>query len=507
MADQSHGYNASVGYSMGFFREMAPDWMDFCVRAKGSELHRTGPAYRYLDLGCGQGFHVCLLAAANPRAEFVGIDFLAEHIAHASDLAAAAGLTNVRFLEADLLDLASTWPTELGTFDYIVLQGILSWVSPSVRAAAIRCIAQASQDGTLVYFGYNMVPKWLSSIPFQHVANRIRQTTDDISAIEQAAALFQRLQGANAPIFASLPGLKTRIEGLPKHPKNYLAHEYLTDHWTLFWHSQLADELQAADLSYVAPATVAETLLPASLPSSLREIVESTEDQGLAEDVQGLMLNQGFRRDIFARGLSPAEGGADFDVDAPIHLMIPPQEGRNVDFQTSVGGMTVEYAVVADIVAALLDGPKPAGELLALANPTRRDTRQILLLMLEANMLAVGARQPGDPAIAHRFNAAVARGASEGIEYRYVAAANLGTGISVSELDLLFIDTWIEAGGAIDVHRLAAGVSQRLKTLDRQLTFVGRPVGQAELDARIAEIATIFLEQMVPQWRRVGVLE
>ena len=86
MADESHGYNVSVGYSAHFIREIAPDWMRFCTRANGFEAPETGPTYRYLDLGCGPGFHLCLLAATNPQAEFVGVDFQSDHIEHARGL-------------------------------------------------------------------------------------------------------------------------------------------------------------------------------------------------------------------------------------------------------------------------------------------------------------------------------------------------------------------------------------------------------------------------------------
>jgi hypothetical protein len=63
MSDWSHGYDVSVGYSFGFFREMAPDWLDFCSRLAGYEVpERADGKFRYLELGSGQGFGLCLLA-------------------------------------------------------------------------------------------------------------------------------------------------------------------------------------------------------------------------------------------------------------------------------------------------------------------------------------------------------------------------------------------------------------------------------------------------------------
>ena len=35
MSDWSHGYNVSLGYTYGFYRELAPDWLDLCTRISG----------------------------------------------------------------------------------------------------------------------------------------------------------------------------------------------------------------------------------------------------------------------------------------------------------------------------------------------------------------------------------------------------------------------------------------------------------------------------------------
>ena len=82
MSDRFHGYDVSVGYSYTFYREMAPDWLDFCVRQAGVGVARAEGPFRYLELGAGQGLGLCLLAASNPAAEFVGVDFQHEHTEH-----------------------------------------------------------------------------------------------------------------------------------------------------------------------------------------------------------------------------------------------------------------------------------------------------------------------------------------------------------------------------------------------------------------------------------------
>jgi SAM-dependent methyltransferase len=504
MADERHGYNVSVGYTAEFFPQMGPDWLDFCMRAQGFRRQRTSAAYRYADLGCGLGFHVCLLAAANPEAEFVGIDFDPD-LKFGEELAKAAGLDNVRFIQADFLDLAAGWPAELGLFDYLALQGILTWVSPEVRSAALKCVAHASKPGTIAAFGYNCPPGWLPAMPFQHVANQFGKRREPNSAIAGAISMFRRLRNAKAPLFERMPYFATHLDVVAGQPPSYLAHEYLPDHWAPQWHSDLAEKLGAAGFDYAGSATIAEALLPDCLPSDLAAVIREQPDGPLREDVQDIVIMQQFRRDIFSREAAAAPDGV--DDDAPIYLLAAPREGVPVHFRTSFGGLKIEYAVVADIVAALADGPKPFGELMALQNPARLNSRSILLSMLDASMLMVGRAAPASAAAAKRFNAAVAAGAASGKSYSQLAAAALGSGVAATELDLLFLDSIHSAGGSLDHERLALGVAERLRALGRQLQFRGAPIADDQLQSHIARLAPMFVDQLLPHWRRLGVVE
>jgi 2-polyprenyl-3-methyl-5-hydroxy-6-metoxy-1,4-benzoquinol methylase len=71
-----------------------------------------------VDIGCGQGHAVNLLAKAFPRSRFTGIDLSDEGIAAARSEAAQAGLTNTTFEVCDVLDLAGTYDL-ITAFDVI----------------------------------------------------------------------------------------------------------------------------------------------------------------------------------------------------------------------------------------------------------------------------------------------------------------------------------------------------------------------------------------------------
>jgi len=505
MADGHHGYNASMGYPNFFFREMAPDWLDFCIRAQGFEPVRTGASYRYLDLGCGPGFHLCLLAAANPQAEFVGIDFEADYIAHGEALAAAGDLTNVTFVQADFLDLAEAWPAGLGLFDYVVLQGILSWISPELRSAAIQCVAHASKPGTTAAFGYNAPPGWLSAVPLQHVAHELAQSLDDDAAVESSIAMFRQLKGANAQLFSQMSRFREQLEQLAVQPRGYLAHELLTDHWTSLWGSSVTRMLNHSGFTYIGSATIAEALLPDALPAELRAIVAGQPDELLRRDLQDIIVMTQFRRDIFCR--EPRRSDTeDVEPEMPVYLISAPPEGVPVSFKTTIGGLTVDYAAVSDIVAALAEGPKPVAQLMAMENPARPHTRSILFSMIDAHMLMVGSANSRQVEVAHRFNAVIARGVADGKAYHHVAATVLGSALPATDLDLLLLDTWLSVDGDIGLAALAEGVARRLEKLGRDLKFRGAALRGEELLSHVQQIAALFVEQLIPKWRRLGVI-
>ena len=89
----------------------------------------------------------------------------------------------------------------------------------------------------------------------------------------------------------------------------YLAHEYLDEHWDLFWFADVAARLAEAKLSYVASATLAENLDAYSVPQDLRALVRQIDDPVLRESARDMAGNKRFRRDLFARGARAEQSG------------------------------------------------------------------------------------------------------------------------------------------------------------------------------------------------------
>lgn len=508
----SHGYNVSQGYTFGFYRELAPAWLDAAAQLNGFQPGRAslGASFRYLELGSGQGVGLCLLAAANPSGEFVGVDFHPEHIAHARELAAAAGLANVRFVEADFVSLADNWPADLGEFDYVVMHGIYSWIPEAVRASLVRCLAHATYPGALVYLSYNALPGWASTIPFQHLARRLQLAAPKPGpqVIAETISLFDTLEANRATIMKALPALKSRIESARTQNPAYLVQEYLHDSWTPMWFSQVASELAGAKLSYLGSVTYSELLLPATLPQPLRDLILSQADPTLREEIQDCAINQAFRRDLFGRGVrAPLQANGSISSSEKLHLLIP-AEGEDLRIKTAYGELGLKQAVFGPLMEALAGGAMTMAELVrvpALKALPPGHARQAVTLLLHSGHLTVGPPAVPDAAPAQALNRAMARLAAAGGPYTYLAVPAFGGAVNVRDIDLLMLDVLHEEGaqGASD---LAQGLLRRLDVVGRKLSREGKALdGKAALN-RAADLAKEFLETAVPKWRNWGAL-
>ncbi|HET6622150.1 MAG TPA: class I SAM-dependent methyltransferase [Dongiaceae bacterium] len=300
-SDWTQGYVTDVLYTEHFFRELAPAWLNYVAVLNGCQPRPLDPGFTYMELGCGLGQTVALMAGAHPQGRFYGVDFNPAHVDWGRRYAAAAGIGNVAFLERSFLDLGAA---EVPECDFIVLHGVYTWVGPQVRAGIQRIIRERLKPGGLVYNSYNCLPGWAADSPLQKlVYESARHLTGDASQ-RTAAALksIEELVGAKFGYFTATPTAGKMAAKMAERNANYLAHEFLNEHWTPFYSSDVADEMASAKLNFAGSATLAENHIELLGSEELQAKVKAQPTQRLRQLFQDVAQNQRFRRDVFVRG-------------------------------------------------------------------------------------------------------------------------------------------------------------------------------------------------------------
>ncbi len=306
MTTWSEGYTSDIAYSIGYYREMAPDHIGFAALGVGKNPGGAVRPERVLELGFGMGLGFVLGAASNPKTLYEGCDFNPEHIIHARALASAAGLTNTIIHEASFQELAAKAVEGQHDCDIIAMHGILSWVSEEAHAAILDIIRKRLKPGGLVYVSYNCMPGWAPMVPIRRYMLDQARAASGGSAAKTAAAVqgLRAMVAAKGRFFVANPSVEGRIEKLGSMAISYLPHEYLNEHWHIFHVADVARMFGEAKLSYVASASIAENIDGVSVPAEMQSMVAAATDPIWKETLRDIASNKQFRRDLYARGVT-----------------------------------------------------------------------------------------------------------------------------------------------------------------------------------------------------------
>lgn len=134
-------------------RKSGPDLLSAVARMRGlqtADLTRC----RVLEIGPGDGLSLVALGCAWPQARFVGVDSSLRSIEAAEETRRECGITNVEFQHRNLLDIGP----EFGKFDYIIANGLYSWVPAPVRDHLLTICSQNLAPSGVACVTYNVFP-------------------------------------------------------------------------------------------------------------------------------------------------------------------------------------------------------------------------------------------------------------------------------------------------------------------------------------------------------------
>jgi trans-aconitate methyltransferase len=295
-------YVMDVPYIRSFMDDLSPARLRLVAALNGFP---PPPAedFDYCDLGAGHGDTTATLAAAYPRARFVGVDLNPDHVATARVLVASGGLTNAHFVEHDFTELGDQ---DLPSFDYICAHGVLSWIAPETRAAMLTAASAKLKPGGLLYVGYNSLPGWAAVEPLRRLLSDRASAVEGDSRERARAALHlaKQLAGVGSRYFTRNPPAMDMLATMEKGGLTYIVHEYLHAYWVPMYFADVAREMAERDLYFVGQLPVYLNYRDLAVSPAAAELFKDITDRITLETLMAYALNQFFRREVYVKGRS-----------------------------------------------------------------------------------------------------------------------------------------------------------------------------------------------------------
>ncbi len=516
MAATAQGYITDVDYIPGFYPHMSPVAMRYAASLNRVVPPSTAGRFRYLELGCGLGRSLTTLAAANPQGEFVGVDVNANHVAAIDRDIAAGELTNARAIASDFAGL----PKDLGRFEFIALHGVFSWVAPEVRQQILALASEHLAAGGLLLVSYNSMPGWAHLQPIRGILRQyaaLRQG-DTVQRIRDALNYLVFIRDKKAKYFEDNPRAAAYVDGLLKQDLRYLAHEYLNEHWTSFYFSEVAGMFSSAGLSFVGSLPIHTNFWDLCVRPEFQELFRTTSNRLVTESHKDFCANTAFRWDIYA-----AE---------PRVMQSPEERLKQVDdlyFRAARPGISLPHQVNLGVVTSTVQGPLYETLLKTLSDRSLSLSEILKDKQLKGNPAAdliravdagvamglfdVSARPVEAAAgaavteqavtVASPFNRAVLASDALGGRPVALASAATGTGHTLGDFDAAILHE-LSSGGP---DGLVQRVDARLTGSGRSLQQEGKPVTDPEARLKLVESAcSAFRSTSLPQLAQLGIV-
>ncbi len=521
-------YIRDVEFPSTYVVGQAPIHMSCAAAMGGFSPPKSSGAYGYCELGCSSGATLNPLAAANPQAQFFGVDFNTEHIRKARSTAKTASLDNVTYLEASFEDLAAH---DLPTFDFISMQGTYSWLSPEVEAAAVRFVGKHLNPGGLFYVDYMslpgkaaIAPLWMlmRSLTRGHPGNSAQRTRDGLQTLRQLIDEGSRFFEANPPAAEVLEATRNRIEQDPGYV-NAVAHHALSEHWSPRYFTDVAAQFHDAGLRFAGSAFLAHNDLDLVIPPSLRPFFEGLEDPDLVELLKDYVLNQQQRQDVFIKDAQADPVGAAAFIRSDVFVLAR-WELSAVRQEMSKGGGT-PGGIEAELLDTLLQQLGRGSTCLAdiergseLGSFEPRQVSKAFETLLARDVVVICARRAPDDAPADA-SAATTRGltiplplnrvilreaAGKGQPAMLTSPVAGGGCVALNVVEAALIDALVDVGPV----KVVQSAKRRLRTHKRSIQLQGRSVRVDRIDlAGLQDILRQLQHGKLGLLARLGVVE
>ena len=256
---------------------------------------------RVLELGWSMGGNIIGQAVYHPEGSYVGVDLSGSQIEIGNEIIEAIELNNVKLVEQDILKIDK----DFGTFDYIIVHGIWSWVPDVVKDKILEiCNVNLSERG-VAYISYNVYPGW-------HRLNQVREMMMFATQNNQGMGLLERTEKAISFVHHMNELIKESKDIVPKlewktdsfdsaldHKAYYIAHEYLEPINDPVYVSDFINRARKHNMIYVADTDFQLSAIT-WMKQERRELIETMSggDWNTKEQILDFYYDTQFRRSL-----------------------------------------------------------------------------------------------------------------------------------------------------------------------------------------------------------------
>ncbi|OUD14491.1 methyltransferase regulatory domain-containing protein [Thioflexithrix psekupsensis] len=254
---------------------------------------------RILELACGDGRNLTAIASSLPNAQCVGIDLSNKHIEIGQQRLQQFGLNNIRLIQQDIKD----FQVEAGSFDYIIVHGLYSWVAAEVRARVLTICQHALSEHGMAYISYNTLPgshlRHTIRDLIQFYTRPVNDTTQQIAILRQTLHLLLQASSASQDAHSQL--LASELQLFSQLSDSYLFHEFLELDNHAFYFHEFVETVQRYGLNYVGDIYL-HSMLPNQLPEAAVQAVQQLSRDILYQEQQlDILRNRRFRHTLLCR--------------------------------------------------------------------------------------------------------------------------------------------------------------------------------------------------------------
>ncbi len=480
MNSWNDGYFTDATYTYGYYRELSPVYMRWCLLNKGIAAPDINEDSCHCELGFGQGVSANIHAAATPG-KFFGTDFNPAHAAQAQKLAEASG-ADANFFEDSFEEFANR--DDLPQFDSIGFQGVWSWVSAENRRHMLEVARRHLKSGGMVYNSYNCLPGWAPTAPIRELLTLYDKNfhgNGDINERVQAALKFVGEMLDAEPAYVKLaPTFQSTFEQLKKQNPHYIAHEYLNLDWDLMYFSDVAQLSQEAKLDFATTAMPIEGEI-FHLPQKAKDFLSKINDALVREQIQDYFINRNFRKDLYVRGLRRIPNAeAQEKILSTRYVLMTPAAEVPLTFNTSLGILRLSEDAYRPLINHLAADNFRPKNLLKFRSKVNATLEVIRVLILTGHVMPCQSEAAAELVTesCDRLNAHLCERAKFEEAISFLASPLIGGGVNVNRFKQLFLAQY--KGGVKAADKLADTVQKLLSRQGQRILFNGKALDTPE---------------------------